>query len=73
MSPHELDTVDAVIDALGGDRVVAILTNRTASAPWNWRKRKMFPAATFVVLKSALILKGHTAPDRLWPMHGVEA
>jgi hypothetical protein len=73
MTSNELSSVDAVIDALGGDKAVAHLTGRTPSAPWNWRDRKMFPASTFIVLKSALVLKGHTAPDSLWKMNRVSA
>lgn len=62
----ELPSVNAVIDALGGTKAVAELTKRGATAPCNWRRRQMFPPATFPVLMSALEAIDHTAPKHLW-------
>ena len=56
------------MDALGGNTAVAEITGRTAKAVSNWRKFSSFPSNTFVILKSALALKGHVAPDTLWGM-----
>ena len=68
MGTKQHETVDAVIDGLGGTKAVAEITGRSLSAVSNWRTRKAFPAFTFVILKSALALKGYTAPDGLWNM-----
>ncbi len=56
------------MDALGGNTPVAEMTGRTAKAVSNWRKFSAFPSNTFVILKSALALRGYTAPDSLWNM-----
>lgn len=64
----ELNSTSSVIDALGGNAPVGEMTGRTAKAVSNWRKFSAFPSNTFVILKSALAVKGHTAPDGLWNM-----
>jgi hypothetical protein len=56
------------MDALGGNVAVAEITGRTPKAVSNWRKFSSFPSNTFVILKSALALKGYIAPDKLWSM-----
>lgn len=67
MVTEELNTVSAVIDALGGTKAVAVLTKRKwDSAVSNWRAENTFPTTTYFVLKAALEEKGKTAPDKLW-------
>jgi len=65
--------VDAVIEVLGGNNVVAELTstplhpvrNKTV---WSWRALNSFPAKTYVVLSLALMRAGYCAPVALWGM-----
>jgi hypothetical protein len=63
-----LKTTSAVMDALGGNSPIAEITGRNNKAVSQWRRFSAFPANTFVILKSALAVKGHTAPDSLWNM-----
>ena len=69
----QLNTTSDVMDALGGNASVAEMTGRTPKAVSNWRKFTAFPSNTFVILKSALALRGHTAPDALWNMTEVSS
>jgi hypothetical protein len=64
----ELKSTSEVMDALGGNGAVAEMTGRTGKAVSNWRKFSSFPSNTFVILKSALALKGFIASDALWAM-----
>ena len=52
-----LNSVDAVIDALGGDTSVATLTGVGLSAVGNWRARGKFSRSVFVIIRDALALK----------------
>lgn len=63
-----LETVDAVIDALGGTAAVARLVGRPAQAVSNWRKRGSMPAETFLVFDDALRARDLEAPSSLWGM-----
>lgn len=64
-----LETVDAVITALGGPKKVQELTSRESpSAVPMWKVRKRFPANTFTVMTGALQPLGFSAPNRLWGM-----
>jgi hypothetical protein len=64
-----LDTVDAVIAALGGVEAVQRLTKRQAdSAVPMWKHREKFPPYTYKILQSALLERHLTAPDHLWGM-----
>lgn len=64
---QELDTVDAVVTALGGWHSVARLTGRNYSAAFAWRYNG-FPATTFLVMQAALAERGKSAPTSLWGM-----
>jgi hypothetical protein len=64
----QLTSTAAVIDALGGNRAVAELTEGTPSAVSNWRRFKTFPARFHIIMQGALHEKGHTAPSSLWGM-----
>lgn len=64
---RELTTTNAVIDALGGTKKVAILTGRPDQAVSNWRRRG-FPPETFIVLTDALNAIECIAPSELWSM-----
>jgi hypothetical protein len=69
-----LNSIEDVIEELGGVKAVAELTNRTNSASVvpNWIDRKSFPRQTYAVMKAALHAKGATAPGDLWKMPEVE-
>ena len=69
-----LSSIEQVIEALGGTKAVAELTNRASpSAVPNWKLRKSFPLNTYLVMKAALHAKGASAPDALWKMPEVES
>lgn len=69
-----LNSVEAVISALGGVKAVQELTRRASeSAVPNWKLRKSFPSNTYAVMKAALKAKGCTAPDHLWGMEVAQA
>jgi hypothetical protein len=64
---HELlNTVDGVVEALGGTGAVARLTKRTDSAVSNWRKVGKFPSSTIFMITGALEQIGFTAPPKLF-------
>lgn len=69
MSVH-LETVDDVIEQLGGTKKVAELTNRRtdSSTVLMWKTRERFPSNTFTILQPALEQLGFTAPNHLWRM-----
>lgn len=68
-----LNSIEDVIDELGGIKAVAELTNRASpSAVPNWKLRKAFPTDTYAIMKSALQDKGATAPGELWGMPEVQ-
>jgi hypothetical protein len=63
---EELHSVDAVLDALGGNRGVAAIFGRTDPAISNWRKAGQFPAYTYITLSEELEKIGKRAPHSLW-------
>lgn len=63
-----LDTVDAVIEALGGRMAVAELTGRLPQQVTNWRAAGAFSPTTFLVMTTALDAIGVRAAPRLWRM-----
>lgn len=69
---EELNSVEAVVKALGGNQAVAAITHtKNTSAVSNWKKVGLFPGKTHKVMKSALIERSYTAPDSLWRIvHG---
>lgn len=64
----ELQTVDEVIQALGGTKAVARLLERTDPAISNWRKLGHLPAHTYIVIRNELQKIDRRAPDSLWKM-----
>jgi len=66
--PATLDTVDAVIDALGGTAEVARLVGRGAQAVANWRKRGSMPPEMFLIMSDALAARDLRALPALWGM-----
>ncbi len=68
MDLENLETVDAVFTALGGNRGVEVLTGSKPSTLSMWRAAESFPSNTYVVLTEALRAIGKTAPDSLWKM-----
>jgi len=67
-SDPDLDTVAAVIEALGGPRAVAALTGRSPQQVFNWRFAGTFAPTTFLVITKALEAKQLRAAPRLWRM-----
>lgn len=63
-----LETVDAVIDALGGRMAVAELTGRLPQQVTNWRAAGTFAPTTFLVMTTALDAIGRRAAPSLWRM-----
>jgi hypothetical protein len=66
MSEHELTTVDAVINELGGTSATAKITGRKDQHVSNWRAARRLPANTFLILQAELRERGKTAPPSLW-------
>jgi len=62
----QLDSVDEVVEALGGTKAVATLFGRTDPAVSNWRKDARFPTYTFDVIEDELQKIGKCAPRSLW-------
>ncbi|MCK1684275.1 hypothetical protein IVA87_34035 [Bradyrhizobium sp. 147] len=63
-----MDTVDAVIEALGGPMAVVRLTGRSRQNVANWRTAGNFSSTTFLVMTTALDALGLRAEPRLWRM-----
>lgn len=63
-----LESVEQVVEALGGPPAVAELTGRGVTAVYNWQSRGSFPPGTFVNMTAALKKKDHEAPMSLWRM-----
>jgi hypothetical protein len=64
-----LETVDEVIDALGGIKAVSDLMQCKASSTVPmWKHRQRFPATTFATLQAELRKRGASAPTDLWGM-----
>jgi hypothetical protein len=65
----KLQTVDDVIEKLGGFDVVREMTKRNGAftVPM-WKHREKFPPNTFTIMNAALRAKGFSAPATLWGM-----
>ena len=61
-----LDSVKAIIDALGGNTVVGDLIGVSSQAVWNWKKRNRFSARTFAEMTEILEKHGYEAERALW-------
>jgi hypothetical protein len=68
MSYETLETTSQVMDALGGNGAVEVLTSSKPSAVSNWRGFSTFPSNTYVAMIHALHATGKTAPASLWGM-----
>jgi hypothetical protein len=66
-----LNTAEAVVDALGGIMVVAEMTGTKRSGVYNWLATGRFPADTYLLLQAELKSRNLVAPDYLWPMRQV--
>ena len=64
---RNIETVDEVINALGGNTRVAKALGTTSKAVSNWRKRGL-PPQTADALRALLMAKGYQAPSSLWKM-----
>ena len=65
-----LTTTTQVVDALGGNGVVTLLTERGKGVVSNWRRFATFPADTYVAMTIALANVGKSAPASLWRQVG---
>jgi hypothetical protein len=64
-----LQTIDEVIEELGGPQAVMDLTKRESNSVVPvWRHRGKFPGYTYPALQNALKAKGASAPDELWKL-----
>lgn len=63
-----LDTVDAVIEALGGLKAVSNVTGRSPQQVSNWRAAGRFAPTTFLTMTAALEARQLRAAPRLWRM-----
>lgn len=70
---RSLETATEVVDALGGIKAVAALTDRKYNAAANWPAFGKFPPNTFLVMRKALEAAKCEAPASLWGMVGAEA
>lgn len=68
MSLEILESTADVMDALGGNPAVQVITASKPSRVANWRVAKTFPSNTYVVMTEALRAIGKTAPASLWGM-----
>mgnify|MGYP001611466370 CR=1 FL=1 len=67
---EQINTVDDVIDRLGGNTVLALALGLTPNAVGNWRERGL-PPETFVALTGLLNAKDLYAPPSLWRMREI--
>lgn len=65
-----LTTVDEVIEALGGNIAVIVLTGRTPQAISNWRHEGRIAPYLFHLMSSRLAVLGLSADPRLWGQQG---
>lgn len=66
-STQVLETVDAVIDVLGGiDEVQKFTFTTSAQVVYNWRSRGNFPAKLFKMMNAKLESLNCVAPAALW-------
>ena len=69
LSMRQLHSTSEVIQALGGAAAVADLTGRDYKSVNRWQSSsKRFPSATYVMIQSALVAAGMSAPAALWGM-----
>jgi hypothetical protein len=56
-----LDTIDSVIEAVGGPSAVTRLTGVGSSGQSNWKARGAIPSDLFLIFEKALRAKGKSA------------
>lgn len=69
----QLGTPAEVIYILGGNQMVATLTNRKTQHVSNWKAFGRLPSETYLVLSARLAAIGYAAGPELWgitPVHG---
>jgi hypothetical protein len=69
---QQLNTFDAVVEALGGLRNVGrICANQNTAAVCNWkRRRSRFPTKYYFLMKAEMDARGVEAPLDLWGFGG---
>lgn len=60
------DSIDGVIEALGGSSAVRKLTGQSPQGLHNWRKAGRFPSDLYVMMTEALHRAGRVADPKLW-------
>jgi len=64
-----LESVDAVINELGGNTAVSRITGvPTSQAVWQWRNRGLMPPRFYLLMKTALEARNCSASPSLWGM-----
>jgi hypothetical protein len=66
MDANQLSRAADVIDALGGVKAVAELTQTTYRAAHNWKARGQFPAKTYALMIAELRARDCDADSSLW-------
>jgi hypothetical protein len=61
-----VSTPSEAINALGGTVAVARLTGKSPQSVTNYRQAKRFPSDIYLIMKTALRIKGYDAPSTLW-------
>jgi hypothetical protein len=63
---RRLRTAAEIVAALGGNRSVSILTDRTSQHVTNWKATGKLPPQTFLIVQRELNRLGYEAPPELW-------
>lgn len=66
--PHRINSVDGIVEALGGNKIVCHAFHTSSQAVSNWRAKNRLPADTYVAVRQQLIRLRLQAPDILWNM-----
>lgn len=64
--PIVFETVDQVINTVGGTAAAARLVRASPASVSNWRAAGRLPSRTFLIFREALAALGATAPAALW-------
>lgn len=67
-----LNTVEQVIDALGGTSAVASITRNTDPAVSNWKQRGWIPSSHYLRIRNALVERDLDVDPAVFRMDGGE-
>lgn len=65
---HRISSVDAVVEALGGNTAVGRAFHTSSQAVSNWRAKNKLPSNTYVAMVHQLGRLRLRAPVELWSM-----